>query len=225
MKKIRFIPLALSLLIFIPSYGQKDNSLNRQEKKEGWQLLFNGKNLKGWKFHPDTAGMERYGGLIVEDGIIVGAGNPKGYLYTGKSYSHYVLSYDWSFDRPAGLKDESEFRGNSGCLVHIGEKNVLGVWPLSIEVQGMNRRAGLILPIPRSIKCERTYDTDAYGKAIHPVGQWNTTRVEVNGGEMRIFLNGIGVSTVSDCELSSGPIGLQSEGAPIRWKNIKIMEK
>ena len=27
---------------------QKDNTLTAQEKKDGWELLFDGKSLKGW---------------------------------------------------------------------------------------------------------------------------------------------------------------------------------
>jgi hypothetical protein len=31
--------------------------------------------------------------------------------------------------------------------------------------------------------------------------------------------------SVKDCELTEDPIGLQSEGAPIRWRNIRILER
>jgi hypothetical protein len=61
--------------------------------------------------------------------------------------------------------------------------------------------------------------------AINPVGDWSTMTIDVNGGEMRIRVNGIEVSTVKDCALTSGPIGLQSEGAPIRWRTIRILER
>jgi hypothetical protein len=49
--------------------------------------------------------------------------------------------------------------------------------------------------------------------------------IDVREGDMLIRVNGIQVSTVTDSELTSGPIGLQSEGAPIRWRNILIMER
>ena len=116
-------------------------------------------------------------------------------------------------------------RGNSGCLIHIGEKNALGIWPQSIEVQEQHIQAGLILPIPRSVKCEKTYDQKARDAAINPVGQWSTMTIDVRGGDMLIRINGIQVSTVRNSELTSGHIGLQSEGAPIRWKNIQLMER
>jgi len=146
-------------------------------------------------------------------------------MYTEKSYSNYIIAYDWMFERPDDLEADSLFRGNSGCLIHIGAPDTLGVWPVSIEVQGQHRRAGLILPIPRSLQCERTYDREAYLSTINPVGSWNTTVVDVNGGEMATRINGVQVSTVHDCEITSGPLGLQSEGVPIRWKNIRILER
>ena len=190
-----------------------------------WAPLFNGKNLDGWKFYLGKQGAVNKGTFKVEDGTIVCSGRPSGYMYTEKSFSNYILKYEWAFKRPKDLKDDSMFRGNNGCLIHIGKKNALGVWPVSIEVQGMHRQAGLILPIPRNVKCERTYDKEASAKAIKPVGDWSTMEIDVNGGDMLIKINGTVVSTVKDCELTAGPIGLQSEGAPIRWRNIRILER
>ena len=146
-------------------------------------------------------------------------------MCTKKSYSRYTLEYEWAFTRPEGLKDDKQFRGNSGCLVHVGEENALGVWPRSIEVQGMHNQAGLILPISRNLKCRVTDDREARIKSLKPVGEWQTTRVEVGGGNMTISLNGTVVSTVRDCELTEGPIGFQSEGAEIHFRNIRILVK
>ena len=198
---------------------------NTEQENDGSIALFDGESFDGWKFHLGKEGANNKGSFKVQDGIISSAGDPRGYFYTEKSFSNYIIKYDWAFDRPEDLEVDSLFRGNSGCLVHIGEKNALAVWPVSIEVQGQHRRAGLILPIPRSVKCVHTYDLEAYQKSINPVGEWSTMTIEVDGGDMVIRLNGTQVSTVSDAEITSGPIGLQSEGAPIRWKNIKILDR
>lgn len=98
----------------------------------------------------------------------------------------------------------------------------LGVWPRSIEVQGANRQMGLILPIPRDVKCTCTFDNQALARVLRPVGQFNKMEIEVQGGDMVISINGAVVSTVSDCELTAGPIGFQSEAAETRWKNIRL---
>jgi hypothetical protein len=192
--------------------------------QDGWKPLFNGENLEGWQFHLGKEGAGNDGTFTVQDGILICSGKPAGYMYTDKSYGNYTLQFEFAFKKPDGLEDESEFRGNSGCLVHVGEKNALGVWPRSIEVQGANRSMGLILPIPRDLKCQHTFDREAMAKASKPLGEFNKMEVEVEGGDMEIKLNGVKVSTVSDCELTEGPIGFQSEGAETHWKNIRIRE-
>jgi len=193
--------------------------------EEGWTALFSGKDFEGWKFHLGKEGADNNGTFTIKEGILICSGSPAGYMYTEKSYSNYTLQCEFAFKRPDGLADDSQFRGNSGCLIHIGEKNALGVWPRSIEVQGMHRQLGLILPIPRNVKCGRTFDSEALAKVLDPVGQFHAMEIEVQGGEMVISINGTVVSTVSDCELTKGPIGFQSEGAETRWKNIRIREK
>jgi len=80
----------------------------------------------------------------------------------------------------------------------------------------------LILPIPRSVKCTRTFDKEAADKARKPVGEFNKVEIDVKGGDMVIKLNGTVVSTVGKCELTDGAIGFQSEGAETHWKNIRI---
>jgi hypothetical protein len=200
--------------------------LSAQESaKKGWTPLFNGKNLDGWKFHFGKEGDVNDGTFTVEDGILICSGKPAGYMYTEKSYSDYTLQVEFTFKRPAGLKSDSEFHGNSGCLIHVGEEDALGVWPRSIEVQGAYQQMGIILPIPRDVKCTRTFDKEALARVLKPVGQLNKIEIEVHGGDMVISINGAVVSTVRDCELTEGPIGLQSEGAETHWKSIRIREK
>lgn len=197
----------------------------QQEADEGWTPLFNGKNLDGWKFQLGKEGTENEGTFTIKDGLLICSGRPSGYMYTRKSYRNYTLRFEFAFKRPEGLEDDSKYRGNSGCLIHIGEKNALGIWPRSIEVQGMHRQLGLILPIPRNLNCELTFDKESRDRVIKPVGEFNAMEIQVNGGDMVISLNGTVVSTVSDCELTEGPIGLQSEGAETHWKNIRVKQK
>jgi len=221
-----FHPVASALALVTAVTVAGPSFLHAQENAEkGWTELFNGKDLQGWKFHLGKEGTENDGTFTVKDGVLICSGKPSGYMVTPKSYSNYTLQFELAFKRPEGLTDDSKFGGNSGCLIHVGEENALGVWPRSIEVQGMNRQLGLILPIPRNLKCTRTFDAEASRKARKPVGEFNKVEVEVKGGDMVIKLNGVVVSTVGDCELTEGPIGFQSEGAETHWKNIRIREK
>ncbi len=197
----------------------------QEDTEQGWTTLFNAKDLSGWKFHLGKEGADNAGTFTVQDGILICSGKPAGYMYTENSYKNYTLQVEFAFKRPEGLTNDSEFRGNSGCLIHVGDKNALGVWPRSIEVQGANRQLGLILPIPRNVKCTHTFDSQALAKVLKPVGQFNKMEIEVQGGDMDIKVNGAVVSTVRDCELTAGPIGIQSEGAETHWKSIRIRVK
>src|SRR5271166_3737235 len=51
---------------------------DKKDDKEGWIQLFNGKDLTGWKTHPDDKAEWE-----VKDGAIVGTG-PKGHLFSEK---------------------------------------------------------------------------------------------------------------------------------------------
>ncbi len=215
--------VAFGLLILSAAIAAT-SALAAEGNDEGWTPLFNGKDLDGWKFYFGQAGDENNGTFSINDGLLVCSGKPAGYMFTEKSYRNYTLRFEFAFPRPDGLVDDAQFRGNSGCLIHVGAANALGVWPRSIEVQGAYQQLGLILPIPRDLKCTRTFDKDALTKVLRPVGEFNQVEVKVAGGDMVISVNGAVVSTVGDCELTEGPIGLQSEGAETHWKNIRIRE-
>ena len=187
--------------------------------------LFNGKDLTGWGQNVQEDGVTGPLPFAAKDGIIVCNGVPKGYLKSEKSYSSYTLTYDWRFKRPEGLEKEGDFKGNSGCLIHISEGKGIALWPRSLEVQGMNRQAGLFLGIPRKLKGELSYDKEAYAKAIKPVGEWNSFEIKADGGNITVALNGVPVSECKNSELTAGPIALQSEGAEIHFRNIQITEK
>lgn len=196
----------------------------QENNESAWVSLFNGENLDGWKFQFADNSTENKDTFTVKDGVIYCSGKPRGFMYTDKAYGNYTLQVDLAFERPDGLREDKKFRGNSGVLIHIGEKNALAIWPECIEVQGKHCDTGRILPIPRNLECKHTNDKESRAKVLKPVGQWNKLEIEVDGGEMVIYLNGTVVSTVSDCELSEGSIGLQSEKAPTRWRNIRIRE-
>src|SRR5262245_47691774 len=94
--------------------------------------LFNGRDMTGFQFVPAAV----KDAFKVEDATIVCSGKPFGYFVTDKSYKNYVIKYDWKFARPADLKDEEKFPGNSGLLVGIVSTQHKGSWPNCLEVQG-----------------------------------------------------------------------------------------
>jgi hypothetical protein len=188
------------------------------DTEEGFVPLFNGKDLSGFRVEPvQLAPLIR-----VEEGFIRVPGQPNGYFYTEKSYRNYLLRFDWRYKRPADLAPgkDWDFSGNSGCLVHIQLPH--RVWPRCVEVQGLNRDHGHIFAIGGA-KGKFTVDHAAQKKAIRPVGEWNTTEVLSRNGHLVSKVNGVLISE-GDTDLREGPIGWQSEGAEIHFRNIKIKE-
>jgi hypothetical protein len=147
------------------------------------------------------------------------SGKPNGYFACKESYKNYELRFEWMYERPSNLESDAKFRGNSGLLIHIQMPHK--VWPKCVEVQLMNANAGVILPLGGT-KCETTRDTAAQKKAIKPVGQWNQEEVTCRDGTIVCKINGLEISRGSGCTIDSGPIGWQSEGAPIRLRNVMI---
>lgn len=186
--------------------------------EEGFEPLFNGLDMDGWRLHLEGDGDP----FRVVDGAVVCSGSPAGYMATEASYRDYTLRFEWRYARPEGLTDDLQFGGNSGYLIHITQEDILGVWPRSIEVQGMNRDAGRILPIPRSLSCEFEEFEEDRRAAIRPLGEWNDMEIESCNGSLVVSINGVVVSRVIEGELFEGPIGFQSEGAEIHWRNIRI---
>jgi hypothetical protein len=203
--------------VTVPLLGALVAWLGMSRAGEGdFKSLFNGKNFDGWKFEVGKADPEKT--FMVKKGVIVVTGHPNGYFYTDKSYKNYVLRFDWRYKRPKDLEDDEKFNGNSGLLVHIQEPHK--VWPKCVEVQGMNKEHGRIFALGKA-EGKFTFNAKALKEARKPVGEWNTTEVLVKDGAITSKVNGTQISTGKG-DLTEGPFGLQSEGAEIHFKNIKI---
>ncbi|GEM_PF-158099 len=187
---------------------------------DGFTHLFNGKNLDGWKtfLDPKAKDADPAKSFIVKDGEVQVPGDVFGYFYTSKSYKNYVLRYDWTYP-----KDQPENTTmNSGLLVHIQEPHK--VWPKSVEPQGRYKDHGKLFFIgfPKEAKTEQKFDEAAQQKALKPHYEWNTTEATCKAdGSITVRINGVLVNE-GKSELTLGPIGFQSEGARIHFRNIKI---
>jgi hypothetical protein len=184
----------------------------KKDKEEGFTPLFNGTDMTGLKtFLPKDADPAKT--WSVKKGAIICTGKPFGYFYTDKTYKDYVLRYDWRY--PKGSKPES----NSGCLVHIQTPHK--VWPKCIEPQGRYFDHGKLFFI--GVKAiEQKFDAKALKKALRPMGEWSTTEITCKAdGSISVKVNDIPVSS-GKSELTEGPIGWQSEGAEVHFRNIRI---
>lgn len=183
------------------------------------QALFNGRDFSGWTFHSDTPGAKLEEVFSIENEVMVCKGNPIGYIRTTEDFTNFELSLEWRHDPRFSP-------GNSGILMRMHGQDK--VWPKSIEAQLQHRNAGDIWNIdefPMQTDAARTQGRWT-GKALpcneKPLGEWNRYDITLDGGELRLYVNDELQNSASWCEEIPGKICLQSEGAVIQFRNIRI---
>lgn len=211
MKKITFFFIAF--LVFAGFLAQA--------KGDGWQNLFNGKDLTGWK---QLNGQARY---EVVHGEIVGttvANTPNSFLVTEKTYRDFIFEVDLlvneSMNSGIQFRSESKPEFNNG-RVHGYQCEVdpsARAW--SGGIYDESRRGWLY-----------TGDLNPAGKPAFKMGEWNHYRIECIGNSIKTWVNGIATAHLIDDMTPEGFIALQvhsigddkeKEGHQIRWKNIRI---
>jgi hypothetical protein len=204
----------LIVLLSLPALASKDG---------GWEKLFNGKDLTGWKQLNGKAKYEVVKGEIVGTTVF---GTPNSFLVTEKNYADFILELDLlvADDMNSGIQIRSESKPdyNNG-RVHGYQVEVdpsTRAWSGGIYDEA--RRGWLY-----------TNELNPAAKAAFKNGQWNHYRVECIGNSIRTWLNEVPVAWVIDDMTPAGFIALQvhqinskeKEGEQIRWKNIRIKTK
>lgn len=215
------------------------NALTDEEKTAGWELLFDGSTLNGWKrYNHDSIGplWSVQDGMIVCDGkgLTEGTADVGGSLITTKQYGNFELTAEWKLS-PGG---------NSGILYHVVEgKKYKHDYETGPEYQVMDD-GGWKDPLREAQKAGSNYDMFAAPstKKLNPVGEWNTARLVYNNGHVEQYLNGEKVVEFDESspafteaykkskwvdypdwnKAKTGNIALQDHGAPVYYRNIKI---
>lgn len=192
--------------------------------------MFNGKDFSGWvnaNCAPET--------WSIKDGVISCTGKPTGALRTEKQYENFILECEWR---------HLSSSGNSGVFVWGSPISAPGVPFLrGIEVQvldhGYMKNAdpkkprwftthGDVFPIhgatmePRGQhNGMRSFPSEERSK---PSPEWNHYRVEGRNGTLTLAVNGKVVSGGDHCFWRKGYLALESEGAPVEFRNVRIKE-
>lgn len=211
------------------------NTLTDNEKKDGWQLLFDGKTTNGWhgynmKIFPDCWAIEEGSFTMNSQG-----GGEDQDIITNKKYRSFAFSIDYKLTKAA----------NSGIIFQVAEDPKYKFpyetgpefqvidhegWPGKLEdwqVNGANY--AMYTPMVKPYK---------------PVGEWNHLLLVVDGDIVTQILNGeVVVEYVKNSEewkklrnsgkwsdypdwgmYDEGYISLQNHGTKVWYRNIKLKE-
>ena len=194
---------------------------------QGFVPLFNGKDLSGWvnaNCAPDT--------WSVTNGMIHCTGRPTGALRTDRQYENFILEAEWR---------HLSSGGNSGVFIWGTPIAAPGVPFLrGIEVQvldhgydvpGKNQwytTHGDVFPIHGASmdpfgrhNGQRSFPSE---ERSNPSPQWNHYRIHCENGTLRLTVNGKEVSGGANCNYRKGYLALESEGAPVQFRNVRIKE-
>ena len=234
--------LVLSLVLLMGTWvaqAQTQNALSSQEKKQGWELLFNGKDVSGWH----TYGGKGVGTAWKVEGdalkldVPTRAGNkaPNG----GDIVSNVLVSGDFEFKADWKVSPLA----NSGIFFFVKEaEQYKNMHNTGLELQVLDDK------IYEGAAENKHRAGDFFGVAnarlreINPVGEWNQVHVVFRKNKLTITLNGF---VVQEHDLSSvdwkqritnsplknapiaqnqltGVIGLQDWGSTVWYRNVKL---
>jgi hypothetical protein len=210
------LPSLISLLAFAVSAQDIITPTNRLE-------LFNGRNLENFTIcGKPSASPAPTRTWLVTNGVIHCTGEATGYLRTKQNSRDYTLAVEWRFVKVAPKAD------NTGVLVHIQPGD--NVWPPCIQNQGKSGRQGDLF-VMAGAECKEHL---ALGKDANtpvplrgspnenPPGEWNTNVTVCAGNTVQAIINGKLLNEITECTLTSGAIGIQSEGAEFEIRSIAV---
>lgn len=200
---------------------------------DGFVSLFNGRDLTGWvnaNCAPET--------WSVREGVIHCTGRPTGALRTTRQFENFVLEVEWRHLSKGG---------NSGVFIW-GTPIAAPAVPFlrGIEVQVLDHgyaeqfeketgkksdwftTHGDVFPIHGATMKpfgrhhgDRSFPSDDRSKGTP---EWNHYHIVASNGVLRLSVNGKEVSGGEDCNYRKGYLALESEGAPVEFRLVRIKE-
>ncbi len=202
------VPIRVTLQPASPPPGKpQPPAPQRATEDKGFVSLFNGKDLTGWKAHPEAAGDWK-----VENGILIGRGPKVSHLYSQRDdYADFHLLVEAKINQG----------GNSGVLFH---KAFTPDWTRGYEAQ--------IDSSSHKFKTGTLYVKAAPGvgieKVLVPVDTWFTQEVIVQGNHILLKIDGVTTVDFVDADNTwpSGHIALQVFDKPtvVQFRRVEIKE-
>jgi hypothetical protein len=183
--------------------------------------LFNGANFDGFTFcmRNDANPMQTWS---VTNGVIHCNGSAIGYLRTKQSFSNYIVTVEWRFVKVTSNAN------NTGVIVNMQLPDK--VWPMCVQNQGKSGRQGdLFVMAGAECKEHLALGKDANTPVAlrgepneNAIGEWNTNVTVCAGKDVMAIINNKLLNEISECTVSSGFAGIQSEGADFEIRKIYL---
>ena len=185
------------------------NVLSDSEEQEGYELLFNGKNLLGWDGDSDL--------WSVKDGMIVASTEGRklsqnSFLITKAKFSDFILSADVKLrNHNTGIQFRSE---------RLPEFVIKGYQADAARDKWWGSLYGE--------KTGRGVIADGWagkGEKLVKTGDWNRYEIYCKGDHIKLSLNGVVTVDIQDDMASEGVIALQVHRGPpmqVSFRNLKI---
>lgn len=214
--EIKFLLVTIAMLaVVLPStlLVAKPNSLSEKEKKVGFKLLFNGKDLDGWKHSGNW--------IITNSGELAREGKGGSLVYSAyKVPDDFELRFEWK----------------------VGEKSNSGIYyrPTQYEYQILDNGKHGDGKNPRTSAASLYFCMQPSHDATKPVGEWNSGRIVCKGTVIQHWLNGKKVvgfdyadpkyaAHVELLKNRGGDLGkrganlsLQDHGDPVWYRSIRM---
>lgn len=206
--------LLFGLLLSTPLVRAETPTLTDDEKKEGFEILFNGVDLTGFQ---EVQGLP--GAFWVEDGVLNGRreGGKAYWLATKKKYADFEVRLQYMLNA----------KGNSGIFIRVPHfrprTSNVGMEVQLLEDFGKqgtpsNGETGAIYRVEGATK----YNSK-------PIGEWNDLSIKCEGDRIQITLNG---ELIHDFDMSKheqtknrpreGYLGLSAHTDVVKFKNVRI---
>jgi len=206
---------------------ETENYLDSLLRQEGFEPLFNGKDLYGWKglvadpvkrarmSHAELAAAQKKADEIMRqhwqviDGVLTFDGHGES-LCTAKDYCDFELFVDWKIEKG----------GDSG--IYLRGSPQVQIWDPAQWPEGSGGLYNNQKNPSKPLKC-----------ADRPVGSWNTFYIKMVGERVTVYLNGELV--VDNVVMENywerdkpiypcGQIELQAHNTPLYFKNLYLKE-
>lgn len=151
------------------------SQLTDEEKRQGFEMLFDGTNLDKWQ--GDLEGYTPVNGTIYVSANYGSTGN----LYTKKEYRNFVYRFEFCFLR-------------EGVNNGVGVRTPMGVdaaYDGMCEVQILDHDAPMYAKLREYQVHGSVYGVIPAKRIVHkPLGEWSTEEIRVEGDRIKVTVNG-----------------------------------